>query len=226
LMAANPTSKTSSAASSASNAVSNSAKAEVATGNPPHAPARRGPTRRSCGPAPMKTGAGRTACPRWGRLRPARRALAPAATTGTAPARPRSRPAVHGRATAGPGARRPNPCPPWRGAPLPAARPPTAANFVTVFYQLRERNPGLTKGQTIKRADFDRETGDLDREALRPVWGVPPEMERRGSGEQARRQARPRPSWNPCLKNSAHGWTSKSAGLWRRESAIDPSAAS
>ena len=92
---------------------------------------------------------------------------------------------------------------------------------------MRELNQGLAKGQKIKREDSDRETGNLDREELRPVQGVQPEMERRSrSGEQARQQARPRPSWNPCLKNSAHGWTSKSAGLWRRESAIDPSAAS
>jgi len=60
---------------------------------------------------------------------------------------------------------------------------------------LRELNKGLAKGQTIKGAEFDRQTADLKREDLRPVKEVQEEMERRArsrSGEKSRQQARPR----------------------------------
>ena len=63
------------------------------------------------------------------------------------------------------------------------------------FAVLRELNKGLPKGQTIKGAEFDRQTADLKREDLRPVKEVQQEMERRArsrSGEKSRQQARPR----------------------------------
>lgn len=63
------------------------------------------------------------------------------------------------------------------------------------FAVLRELNKGLPKGQTIKGAEFDRQTADLKREDLRPVKEVQQEMERRArsrSGEKARQPARPR----------------------------------
>jgi hypothetical protein len=63
------------------------------------------------------------------------------------------------------------------------------------FAVLRELNKGLAKGQTIKGAEFDRKTADLDRATLRPVKEVQEEMERRArsrSGEKSRQQARPR----------------------------------
>lgn len=63
------------------------------------------------------------------------------------------------------------------------------------FAVLRELNKGLPKGQSIKAADFDRKTADLDRATLRPVKEVQQEMERRArsrSGEKSRQQARPR----------------------------------
>ncbi len=63
------------------------------------------------------------------------------------------------------------------------------------FAVLRELNKGLAKGQTIKGAEFDRQTADLKREDLRPVKEVQQEMERRArsrSGEKSRQQARPR----------------------------------
>lgn len=63
------------------------------------------------------------------------------------------------------------------------------------FAVLRELNKGLAKGQSIKTADFDRQTEDLKREGLRPVQEVQREMERRArsrSGEKSRQQARPR----------------------------------
>jgi len=63
------------------------------------------------------------------------------------------------------------------------------------FAVLRELNKGLAKGQTIKGAEFDRQTADLKREDLRPVKEVQQEMERRArsrSGEKSRQQPRPR----------------------------------
>lgn len=63
------------------------------------------------------------------------------------------------------------------------------------FAVLRELNKGLPKGQTIKGAEFDRQTADLKREDLRPVKEVQQEMERRArsrSGEKSRQQPRPR----------------------------------
>ena len=63
------------------------------------------------------------------------------------------------------------------------------------FAVLRELNKGLPKGQTIKGAEFDRQTADLQREDLRPVKAVQQEMERRArsrSGEKSRQQPRPR----------------------------------
>ena len=65
------------------------------------------------------------------------------------------------------------------------------------FAVLRELNKGLPKGQTIKGAEFDRQTADLKREDLRPVKEVQQEMERRArsrSGEKSRQQPQqPRP---------------------------------
>ena len=64
------------------------------------------------------------------------------------------------------------------------------------FAVLRELNKGLAKGQTIKGAEFDRQTADLKREDLRPVKEVQQEMERCArsrSGEQSRPQ--PQPPW-------------------------------
>lgn len=63
------------------------------------------------------------------------------------------------------------------------------------FAVLRELNKGLAKGQTIKGAEFDRQTADLKREDLRPVKEVQQEMERRArsrSGEKSQKQTRPR----------------------------------
>jgi hypothetical protein len=63
------------------------------------------------------------------------------------------------------------------------------------FAVLRELNKGLAKGQTIKGAEFDRQTADLKREDLRPVKEVQEEMERRArsrSGEKSQKQTRPR----------------------------------
>ena len=44
------------------------------------------------------------------------------------------------------------------------------------FAVLRELNKGLPKGQTIKGAEFDRQTADLKREDLRPVKEVQQEI--------------------------------------------------
>ncbi len=65
------------------------------------------------------------------------------------------------------------------------------------FAVLRELNKGLPKGQSIKTADFDRQTEDLKREGLRPVQEVQHDMKRRArsrSGEKSRQtqQAKPR----------------------------------
>ena len=63
------------------------------------------------------------------------------------------------------------------------------------FAVLRELNKGLPKGQTIKGAEFDRQTADLKREDLHPVKEVQQEMERRArsrSGEKSRQQPRSR----------------------------------
>lgn len=64
------------------------------------------------------------------------------------------------------------------------------------FAVLRELNKGLSKGQTIKAADFDRKTEDLKREELRTVREVQQEIERRArsrSGEKSRQQQQVKP---------------------------------
>jgi len=56
---------------------------------------------------------------------------------------------------------------------------------------LRELNRGLEKAQKIKTKDFERKTGDLNRDKLPSVREVQQSMQRRKSGEQSRQHVPP-----------------------------------